>query len=179
MLRILGYAIFVYLVLKLCRLMVRPAAGDGDTEAAWRTVIRSGEPMLFIGIFGFAAMIAIYTTWWGHRFKEGWYTYSTDCHARMAASHHLPGRPVRFGSYGAAQAAAGHLRSAEIHGAQLGLRKEIIDRKVDQARIAYSRYYTVVAARNSRQAVAASFDGLDRCLRGEGSPRGELLTPNV
>lgn len=179
MVRILGYAIFVYLVLKLCRLMVSPATGDRDTEAAWRTVVRAGEPMLFIGIFGFAAMIAIYTTWWGNRFKEGWYAYSTDCYARMAASHHLPGRPARFGSYNAAQAVTGHFRSAEIHGTQLGLRKEVIDRELDRARIAYSRHYSGLAEKNSRQGIAVSFEDLDRCLKSEGSPRGELLTPNV
>jgi hypothetical protein len=135
--------------------------------------------MLSIGIFGFAAMIAIYTTWWGQRFAEGQYTYSTDCYARMAASHHLPGRPVRFGSYNAAQAATGHLRFAEIHGSQLGISKEVIERKLDQARIGYSEYYGGLAAKGSRQGIAASVADLDRCLKGEGAPRGELLTPNV
>lgn len=179
MLRIVGYAIFLYLVLKLCRLMVRPAAGDRDGGTTLGTVLRSGEPMLFIVIFGFAAIIAAYATWWGNRFNEGQYSYATDCYARMAASHHLPGRPVRFGSYRAAQAAEGHLSFAEIHGLKLGEEKDVVDRKLEQARIAYSRYYTGLAAEGSGQKIAASIAGLDRCLKGEGSPRGELLTPDV
>jgi hypothetical protein len=36
-----------------------------------------------------------------------------------------------------------------------------------------------LAAKNDRQGLAASFADLDRCLKGEGAPRGELLTPNV
>ena len=177
MLSILGYTIFLYLVLKLCRLLVRPA-GDRDTHATWRTVIRAGEPMLSIGIFGFAAMIALYASWWAHQFNEGQYSYSTDCYARMAASHHLPDRPVRFGSYNAAQAVGWHFRFAEIHGSKLGLRQEVIDRKLNQARIAYSEYYAGLVARGSRQKTAA-LDDLDRCLTEEGAPRGELLTPNI
>jgi hypothetical protein len=178
MLRILGYTIFLYLVLKLCRLLVRPAAGDRDNQPTLRALIRAGEPMLAIGIFGFAAMIAIYAGWWGQRFNQGQYSYSSDCYARMAASHHLPGRPARFGSYNAARAAEGHLEFAEIHGSKLGLRHEIIDRKLNQAQRAYSAYYAGLAARGPRQKIAA-LDDLDRCLKGEGAPRGELLTPNI
>lgn len=179
MLQIFGYTIFLYLVLKLSRLMVRPAAGDRDTEAAWRTVIRAGEPMLFIGIFGSAAMIAIYATWWSNQFNQGQYAYSADCYARMAASHHLPGRPKRFGSYDAAQMVSGHAKFAEIHGAQLGMRKEAIDRKLDRARLAYSEYYTGLAAKGSGPGIAASFGDLDRCLKDEGGPSGDLFRPNV
>jgi hypothetical protein len=157
--------------------MVRPAVGDRDTEATWRTRIRAGEPTLLIGTFGLSLLLTLYTTWWTHRFKEGHYTYAMDCYAKMAASHHLPARPERFGSFKAAEAASGFVWSAELHGGQLGMRKDVIDKKLDQARIAYSNYYTSLAAKNSRERIAASFKDLDRCLKGEGTPRGELLSP--
>lgn len=179
MVRIIGYAIFLYLVLKLCRLLVTPAAADRDSRATLGSLIRAGEPMLFAGTFGLAVLIAIYTTWWTRQFAEGQYTYSADCYAKMAASHRLAGRPARFGSYGAAQAAGGHLKFAKIHGSQLGLRQEVIDRELDRARIAYSGYYNGLDANRSGRKIAAAFADLDRCLKGEGAPRGELLRPNL
>jgi hypothetical protein len=135
--------------------------------------------MLLIGTFGLSLLLIIYTTWWGHRFAEGHYTYASGCYAKLAAAHHLPGRPERFGSFEAADSASGYVRSAEIHGSLLGMRTDVIDKKLDQARIAYSNYYASLAARNSRQRIAAAFDDLDRCLNGDGAPRGELLTPDV
>jgi hypothetical protein len=179
MLKILGFTIFLYVVLKLCRLMVRPVVADPDAEATGRIVARAGEPMLLIGTFGLSLLLASYATWWNNQFLEGHYAYASGCYARMAASHHLPARPERFGSMEAADAASNYVWSAELHGGQLGMRRDVIDKKLDQARIAYSNYYSGLAATNARQKIAASFRDLDRCLNGKGRPRGELLTPNV
>jgi hypothetical protein len=179
MLSILAYTIFLYLVLKVMRLMIRPAVGPDRDERSFGAILGAGEPNLLIGVFGLATLITIYTTWWAGQFNRGEYSYSTDCYAKLAASHHLPARPVRFGSWKAADAASGYVELAEIHGAKLGLGRDAIDRKLTQAMTARAAYYTDLAAKNARPKIAASFNDLDRCLKGEGHPKGEILTPNV
>ncbi|MEO7177889.1 MAG: hypothetical protein ABIW83_03515 [Allosphingosinicella sp.] len=167
----------LYAGMKFAHLVAGAGLGFGRAEATWSTRIRAGEPMLLIGTLTVFALLAIYVTWWTNRFLEGHYSYARDCYSRMAASHLLPGRPDRFGSYRAAEKSRHYVWSAEEHGGQLGMRRDAIDRRLDQGRTAYANYFTRLANQNARQEIAASFGGLDRCLNGDGSPRGEILSP--
>jgi len=177
MLHIAGWTLCLYLGIKFCHLVAGPALGIRRDEVSWTRRLSAGEPMLLVGTVSLCALIVGYGTWWTHRFAQGHYAYATDCYGKMAASHLLPGRPGRFGSYDAAEAATGYVRSAEIHGAQLGMRVDDIDRKLTEGRSAWSVYFTRLAAGNARPRIAASFRDLDRCLNGDGIPRGEILSP--
>ena len=177
MLKVLVWTACLYAGLKFGRLITGAGLGFGHSEASWPDRLRSGEPKLLIGTLGVCALLLVYTNWWTGRFLQGHYAYSTDCYSRMAASHLLPGRPSRFGSYDAAESARGYVRSAHIHGGQLGMGAAEVDRKLVERASAYSAYFAGLARRNDRAGIAASFQGLDRCLQGEGNPKGELLSP--
>ncbi len=177
MFTLIAWTFGLYGGIKFAHLVTGAGLGFGRSDATWSTRLRAGEPMLLIGTLAVFALLAVYVTWWTNRFLEGHYTYASDCYSKMAASHLLPGRPARFGSYDASETVGGYVRSAEIHGAQLGMRVDVIDRKLDQGRLAYSSYYAKLASRNDRRKIAATFNGLDRCLDGDGSPKGELLSP--
>ena len=177
MLKIIVWTFCLYAGLKFGHLVAGAGLGFGRTRATVRARLRAGEPMLLIGALSLCGLVAIYTTWWTNRFLEGHYAYASDCYSKLAASHMLPGRPARFGSYEAAESARWYVRSAEIHGAQLGMALDSIDRKLEKGRLAYSDYFTKLASGDERGKIAASFRGLDRCLKDEGSPRGELFSP--
>jgi hypothetical protein len=177
MLWVIAWGLCLYAGIKFGHLIVGTGFGFGRGEATLSSRLRAGEPMLLIGTLSITALVAIYTTWWKHRFLEGHYTYAMDCYSKMAASHLLPGRPERFGSFDAADAATDYVWSAEMHGAQLGMRVDDIDRKLIQGRLAYSGYFARLASENARGKIAASFAGLDRCLNHEGAPKGEFLNP--
>jgi len=177
MFTLIAWMFALYAGIKFAHLVTGAGRGFGRDEATWSTRLRAGEPMLLIGTLTLFALLAVYVTWWSHRFLEGHYTYATDCYSKMAASHLLPGRPARFGSYEASMVAKGHVAFAESHGAQLGMRIEDIDRKLDEGRIAWSARFGRLANEKAQRKIEASFADLDRCLNGDGSPRGELLSP--
>jgi hypothetical protein len=177
MLKLIAWTFALYAGMKFAQLLTGAGEGFDRAEVSWSTRLRAGEPRLLIATLSLFALLACYITWWNHRFLEGQYAYATDCYSKMAASHLLPGRPAKFGSYEASQVARGHVAFAEIHGAQLGMRVEDVDRKLDEGRLAYSGYFTRLAHNKARPEIAASLGGLDRCLNGDGSPRGELLNP--
>ena len=163
--------------IKFAHLITGAGLGFGRAEATLPTRLRAGEPALLIGTLVLFALLAVYVTWWNNRFLEGHYAYAADCYSKMAASHLLPGRPEKFGSYEASKVARGYVAFAEIHGAQLGMPVEANDRKLHEGRMAYSGHFTRLANEKAHQNIAASFGDLDRCLNGDGSPRGELLSP--
>jgi hypothetical protein len=177
MLKVLVWTGSLYAGLKFGQLTMGAGLGFGRSEATWPEKLRAGEPRLLIGTLGLCALLLAYTTWWTDSFLRGHYAYATDCYSKMAASHLLPDRPARFGSYQAAESARGYVRSAQIHGGQLGMRSEQVDRRLIEGRTAYSNYFAGLASRNERSKIAASLQGLDRCLEGDGNPRGELLNP--
>jgi hypothetical protein len=177
MLKLVAWTLALYAGLKFAQWVTGAGLGYGREEVSWSTRLRAGEPALTIATLGLFALLATYVTWWNHRFLEGQYAYSSDCYSKMAASHLLPGRPSRFGSYEASKAAQGHVAFAEIHGFQLGMRVEDVDRKLDEGRLAYSRYFGRLAQGRAGAKIAQSFGELDRCLNRDGSPRGELLNP--
>lgn len=177
MLKIIVWTFCLYGGLKFGHLISGAGLGFGRSEAGLWARLRSGEPGLLLGTLGACALVMVYAGWWTNRFLEGHYAYATDCYSRMAASHHLPERPARFGSYRAAEQASGYVRSAEIHGVQLGMSADVIDRRLEQGREAYSAYFAKLASASERASIAASFHGLDRCLKGEGMPKGELVKP--
>ena len=177
MVRIFEWTALLYLVLKTCQLLFGPIARIVD--APLRTKLRSGEPMLAIGVFGCAGLLTLYGAWYAHTFAERWYAYSSGCYAKLSAAHQLPllMRADRFGSFDAAETTSGAFEFAEVHGSKLGIPLKTIDARLDHDRLAYSAYYARITANNDRHAVAAAFADLDRCLRGVGRPRGELLHP--
>jgi hypothetical protein len=177
MLKLLVWTGCLYAGLKFGALITGAGLGFGRDRATWAERLRSGEPKLLIGTLGLCALLLVYTGWWTDRFLHGHYAYATDCYSKLAASHLLPGRPARFGAYGASESARGYVRSAQIHGAQLGIDPGEIDRKLIEGRAAYSGYFAGLASRNERGKIAASFQALDRCLKSDGNPRGELLNP--
>lgn len=177
MLKIILWTFCLYAGLKFGHLVAGAGLGFGRSQPTLSARLRAGEPLLLIGVLSLSGLVAVYATWWTNRFLEGHYAYASDCYSKLAASHVLPGRPARFGSYQAAEAARWYVSSAEIHGARLGMGIDVIDRSLDQGRVAYSDYFTKLASGDERGKIAASFDGLDRCLKDEGSPRGELLNP--
>jgi hypothetical protein len=177
MVKLIAWTFALYAGMKFAQLVTGAGLGFSREEVGWSTRLRAGEPRLLIATLGVFALLATYVTWWNHRFLEGHYAYATDCYSRMAASHLLPGRPAKFGSYEASKAARGHVAFAEIHGVQLGMRIADIDRKLDEGRLAYSGYFERLAHDKAQREIAASFSSLDRCLNGDGSPRGELLNP--
>jgi hypothetical protein len=177
MVKVIVWALCLYAGIKFGHLIASAGLGFGRSETSWSKRLRGGEPWLMIGTLVLALLVGSYVSWWTHRFAEGQYTYASDCYGRMAAAHLLPGRPARFDRYDAARAAAGHVRFAEIHGAQLGIPAAAVDKKLDEGRLAYSRHFARLASENARSGIAASFRSLDRCLNGDGSPRGEILNP--
>ena len=174
---ILGWVLILYVVLKVCHLVFGPRAIARGAGTPISTRLRAGEPMLALGVFGCSAALILYSSWWTHRFAGAWYSYSSDCYAKVAAAHRLPPRPSRLSGFRAFEAAEGSLRFAEKHGAQLGIPVSAIDSKLKRDTIALEHHYEEISAANDRQAVAAAFAGLDRCMRGAGSPRGEILRP--
>ena len=177
MLKVLVWTACLYAGLKFGALITGAGLRFGREQATWAERLRSGEPKLLVGTLGLCALLLVYTGWWTDRFLRGHHAYATDCYSKLAESHLLPGRPPRFGSYGASESARGYARSARIHGAQLGLDSAVIDRKLVEGRAAYSSYFAGLARRNERGKIAASFQALDRCLKSDGNPRGELLNP--
>lgn len=177
MFTLIGWTLGLYAGIKFAHLISGAGRGFDRSEAGWSARIRAGEPGLSIGALAVFAILAAYVTWWNQRFLEGHYTYAADCYSRMSASHLVPGRPAKFGSYEASKMTRWYVKSAGIHGAQLGMRAEVIDRNLERGRGAYSAYFTRLASGNEPGKVAASLDGLDRCLNGDGSPKGELLRP--
>lgn len=176
MLRTVAWTLVLYLAIKVCHILFRPAAGYGRTDVPLWTKLRAGEPMLLIGIFGLAALFTLYTTWFSRRFAEHWYAYSSGCYAKVAAAHALP-NAGRFRTYDAAEQTRGDFNFAEIHGAKLGIPVAAIDRKLERDRLGYAAYYASIAARNDRRAIAASFADLDRCMKRIGAPRGDFIHP--
>lgn len=177
MFTLIAWTFGLYAGIKFAHLVTGAGLGFDRDQPGWSARLRAGEPGLLLGTLTLFALLATYVTWWNHRFLEGHYAYATDCYSKMAASHLLPGRPGKFGSYEASKVAKGHVAFAEIHGVQLGMPLTEIDRKLDEGRIAYSGYFTRLANANAQQGIAASLGDLDRCLNGDGSPRGELLNP--
>ncbi|MEA3009765.1 MAG: hypothetical protein QOJ91_1457 [Sphingomonadales bacterium] len=167
----------LYVGIKFAHLITGAGLGFRRVEATWLTRIRAGEPMLLIGTLTLFALLSVYVTWWTNRFLEAHYSYDSDCYSRMAASHLLPGRPARFGSYGAAERSRWYADSAERHGVELGMRVDEIDGKLAEGRTAYSEDFARLARSRDQRKIAASFESLDRCMKGDGNPRGELLNP--
>jgi hypothetical protein len=177
MLNALAWTFGLYLAIKFCHLIASPSSGYGETESTIATKIRAGEPMLLIGTLAVSATIIVFTTWWSHRFAENQYRHASDCYAKMSAAARLPNMPASLGGFQAVEAVRGYRKSAVIHGGQLGIRRDVIDKKLEQARDAYSKLYADLAAKNARPAIVASLVDLDRCLRGEWEPHGEILRP--
>ncbi|MEA3004542.1 MAG: hypothetical protein QOH81_3330 [Sphingomonadales bacterium] len=177
MLGIIEWTLFLYLALKVCHFLFGPLARR--TDAPLWTKLRSGEPMLMIGVFGSSALLTIYGMWFSHTNAERWYAYSTGCYAKLAAAHQLPllMRAKNFGAYDAAMITSNYFDSAEIHGLKLGIRLEVIKKKLNYDGLSYSGYYGRITAKNDRRAIAASFADLHRCLKHVGAPRGEFLSP--
>lgn len=177
MLKIIGWTLCLYLAFKFGHWMVTPKARYNGTETTLVDRARAGEPWFLIAAIVVVALFTTYTSWWRHKFAKGEYEYSKSCYAKIMAARHLPALPGKFGSFEAATAARGYYKFAQIHGLQLEMRKDDIDDKLNQARIGYSDYYTALATKNAPQKIAASFKDLERCLKGDGAPRGELLNP--
>jgi hypothetical protein len=131
--------------------------------------------MLIISVVTCALLILTFTTWWTHRFADAHYKYATNCYAKMAAAHQLPGIPAKFGSFEATEVSRHYYKFAEEHGSQLGMARDAVHRKLTHDIGVDAAYYARLAATGDRRAIAASFNDLDRCLNGDGSPRGELV----
>jgi hypothetical protein len=175
MLHFIEWTIFLYVVLKVCQLLFGPASRR--TDAPLRARLRSGEPMLMVVIFGGSALLVLFGTRWHHRFIQGHYDRGVSCYGKLAAAKLLPGLPGKFRSFEAGEAARELREKAEDHGVQLGLSVEEIDRRLQQSTVATSASYTRLAAANSRPALAAAFNDLDRCVKGDSTPDGERPRP--
>jgi len=177
MLKAAAWTFALYAVLKLCHLVLGPKTTPDREPIALQRRLRAGEPSLLAATVAVAAFVMLYTNWWSHRFLAGHYAFATGCYPKVAAARYLPGVPARLGSYQASETVGGFRRWAEVHGGQLGLDEHAIDRALDRSRAAYARRYAAIAAADDRQGIAAALDGVARCFRGEGKPRGEILHP--
>jgi hypothetical protein len=173
MLRVFAWTFALYGALKLCTLVLGGAKGwDGEpTPVSAR--IRAGEPALLIGTVIGVALLLLFTTWWTHKFAVSHYARATSCYSTLAAAGYLPGAPARFRSYDAAEDVGQLQEDAERHGAALGIPRAEVDARLERSRRATIARNSGLTAADDRQAIADA----DRCLTGEGRPRGELFNP--
>src|SRR4051794_30103273 len=102
---IFGWVLILYVALKICHLAFGPRPTSRGAGTSISTRLRAGEPMLAIGVFGCSAALILYSSWWTHRFAEEWYSYSSDCYAKVAAAHRLPARPSKLNGFRAFETA--------------------------------------------------------------------------
>ncbi|HEX5181695.1 MAG TPA: hypothetical protein VFW19_00950 [Allosphingosinicella sp.] len=169
------WTIILYVALKVCHALFGPSARRTDAPLSAR--LRSGEPMLAIGVFGFGALLALYFIWFTHTFARHHYAYSTGCYPKLAAAHALPPGLRRYDAYDAAERARIYADQAEENGATLGIPVAAVDGKLRHDSRADSAYYAGITARRDRRAIAAAVADLNRCVKGIGGPRGEIFDP--
>jgi hypothetical protein len=132
---------------------------------------------LLIGTAAAVAMLMLYTSWWSHKFNMGHYAQASGCYPKLAAASSLPALPARFRSYEASEDVMQLRQFAEEHGARLGMQPAEVDRRLEGHRLAYLKRYGALARSHDRHGMAAAFAELDRCLHGQGAPRGDILNP--
>jgi hypothetical protein len=177
MLKVVGWTLALYGALKLCHLVLGRSTGWGGEPIDFSTRMRAGEPALLIGTVIVVAVLMLFASWWSHKFAAGHYAYAMSCYPKVAAAGFLPGAPSRFRSYEAAEGVRQLRGVAEEHGAALGIAQAEVDRTLEALRVAYVARNRRLAASNDRRAIAAAVANVDRCLRGEGAPRGDILNP--
>jgi hypothetical protein len=177
MLSTVGWTLALYAALKLCHLVLGGRTGwDGAPEPI-SVRLRKGEPTLLIGTIAAVAVLLLFTSWWSHKFAAGHYAYAMSCYPRLAAAGSLPGGSARFGGYDAEEAVREMRRGAEEQGAALGIPQADTDRTLERTRLAAIARARLLGERHDRRTIAAAIEDADRCLKGQGAPRGELFNP--
>jgi hypothetical protein len=177
MLKVVVWTFALYGALKLCRLVLGGSKGWDGEPTPVSTRIRAGEPALLIGTVTIVAALMLFTHWWLHKFAARHYARATSCYPRLAAAGYLPDAPARFRSYDAAEDVGQLREDAEEHGAALGIARAEIDARLERSRRAYVARNRGLAPPDDRRTIAAALADADRCLTGEGRPRGDIFNP--
>jgi hypothetical protein len=174
MLRTFGYAVCIYLVIKVSHAMVRPVAGYAAPSPTFRDMLRAGEPNLLLAALTVAVLATVYLDWWFHRLGEREYVHARGCYAQLKAAKLLPRGQTRLDPYEVEEQAGIYLFVAEKHGAWLGWDQDPIRRDFDRATRSYRARH---AGDTSPRATAALLGDVRRCFNDEWEPHGEILNP--
>jgi hypothetical protein len=174
MLQIFGWAVCIYLVIKVSHAIARPVVAYADPAATFGNRLRAGEPMLLIAALSMSIFATMYLDWFFHRLGEREYVHARGCYARLAAVNLLPREQSRLEPYAVEHQAANYSLVGEQHGPWWGLSQATIRNDFERAR---RSYLAVHAGNNSPQATAALLEEVRRCFNDEWEPHGDFLNP--
>jgi hypothetical protein len=174
MLRIFGYTVCIYLVIKASHAIARPVTGYAVPAPTFRDMLRAGEPMLLIAALSISLLATMYLDWWFHRLGEREYVHARGCYVQLKAVKRLPREQTRLDPFDVEEQAGIYRWTGEKHGAWLGWGEDAMRRDFERATRSYLARH---AGSNSPRATAALLGDVGRCFRDEWEPHGEILNP--
>jgi hypothetical protein len=175
-LQIIAATIFVYVASNIPRLLSMRTAGYSDAETAPQRK-RVTEPALLGISFVLGTILVSYFGWWHHRLATREYAHSKGCYAQLETADRVPRLETKLALGNPGYQAALYLSNAELHGAMLGMRREVVDEEFSRAATAYFKSYADLPTTAAKTRDGPLLNDLIRCADDDWAPHGQLLNP--
>jgi len=177
MIKILLWALCLYLVFKLCHLNFSPKKNFAYDDRSLRDKLIAGEPYVILIAVAAAALINLYSYWFVHRLARREVAHATECYGRVGASQKLAGINTRF-DYWLLETFTADARNIAIeHAKWINMDLHSVQAGLQSSKAKYSAVYYKLSSRNNVQKINQEETEIERCVNDQWAPHGEILNP--